>query len=128
MFTSQVPLEILKEKLSVPPQFWETWEATKKDCNGCGSGWNTKIVPDYIYRLNIRIVCCIHDRRYEIGGTEQDRKDADLEFLVNLLRVINNHRGIFYMHFLARKRALKYYEAVVRAGESAFNFKKESEV
>lgn len=122
MFISQVPIEILKKELSAPDGFWDSWEEKKKDCNGCGSGWNAKLVPDTIYRLNIRIVCCIHDRRYEIGGTEQDRINADLEFLVNLIRTINSHRGIFYMHFLARKRALTYYDIVERAGDDAFNY------
>jgi len=97
----------------------------KKDCNGCGSGWSALIVPNSIYGLGIKKVCCIHDDRYERGGNMEDKRLADREFLDNLLMLINAHKKWYFPHWLARHRALTYYDAVVRAGHGAFNFKEE---
>jgi len=95
------------------------------NCNGCGSGWSALIVPDTIYGLDIKQVCCIHDDRYERGGNLDDKRLADREFLDNLLILINDYKKWYYPHWLARHRALTYYDAVVRAGHGAFNFKKD---
>jgi len=95
------------------------------NCNGCGSGWSYYIVPNTIYGLNIRQVCCYHDDRYERGGNMEDKRLADREFLDNLLMLIDNHKKWYYPHWLARHRALTYYDAVVRAGHGSFNFNEE---
>ena len=92
-------------------------------CNGAGSGWNAKIVPDTIYGLNIRICACIHDHAYSVGGTQIDKQLADDEFLHNMLTIINNYKRWWYPHFLARHRAMTYYHAVVKHGKDSFNFK-----
>ena len=94
-----------------------------KDCNGCGSGWNEKLVPDTIFFLSIRRACCIHDDRYSRGGVEANKELADIEFLENMLTIIDNYKRWWYPHFLARHRAMSYYDAVVRAGSSSFNYK-----
>ena len=90
------------------------------NCNGCGSGWNAKLVPDRIYGLDITEVCCIHDYMYEVGKTAAAKEQADRVFLINLLRVIEAKKAWWFPHFLARRRALKYYEAVKNFGDSAF--------
>lgn len=105
--------------LSVHPDY-----TPKAECDGCGSGWNKKLVPDTIYRLDIRPACCPHDHRYGVGGTQEDKDIADLELLENTLKIINNHKRWYYPHRLARARAMTYYDAVVRAGDSSFNFHK----
>ena len=92
----------------------------KTDCNGCGSGWNAKLVPDTIYGLDITPVCCIHDYMYEVGTTIEDKEEADRAFLNNMLRVIESKQGWWFPHFLARGRALKYYEFVHNFGGPAF--------
>ena len=89
MYLFRVDIEILKEKLIVPDNFWETWEDRRKDCNGCGTGWNENVVPDTVYGLNIRIVCCIHDREYEIGGNEEKKRYADQNLHDNIEIIIN---------------------------------------
>jgi hypothetical protein len=91
----------------------------KKDCNGCGAGWNAKLVPDTIYLMGITDVCCIHDDRYEHGKTIEDKDEGDREFLNNILRKIEAQKW-YYPKSLARRRALKYYEAVVNFGGPAF--------
>ena len=92
----------------------------KDDCNGCGSGWNAKVVPDTIYGVDIRPVCCIHDDRYEHGTTENYKRQADLEFLSNLLITINSKKAWWYPTKLARLRALTYYSFVRDYGHDAF--------
>ena len=116
--------------LSVQPLY-----TPKAECDGCGSGWNEKLVPDTIYGLSIKEACCPHDHRYGIGGTQEDKDIADLELLENTLEIINNYtianqvgrldklKCAVYPHWLARHRAMTYYDAVVRAGGSSFNFR-----
>ncbi len=89
-------------------------------CNGAGSGWNAKFVPDTIYCMNIRPAACIHDYAYLVGKTIEDKQQADREFLNNLLRIIESNTKWYYPKMLARRRALKYYEAVVAFGGVAF--------
>ena len=115
----------------------------KEGC-GCGSDKSAiDYVPDTIYGLSIRDACCRHDFRYGLGGTADDKKVADREFLDNMLEIImerssrkTNTEGMkwyirwftkskdfVYPTFLARRRAMDYYEAVVRCGNSSFNWR-----
>lgn len=110
----------------------------KAECDGCGSGWNEPLVPDNIYGLDIKPACCPHDFRYELGGTQEDKDIGDLELLENILEIINTYtvakqvgwlnktKCALYPHWMARHRAMTYYDVVVRAGGSSFNFKKEN--
>ena len=95
-------------------------------CDGCGTGWNEKIVPDTIYGLDIRPACCRHDYAYEVGLTENDKSIADFEFLQNLLILIDNCDKWWYPKWLARRRAITYYDAVLRFGNDAFYAKEEN--
>ena len=110
---------ILKNRNNMPDKF------KTNECNGAGSGWNAKIVPDTIYGLNIRICACIHDHAYMVGGGEIDKILADKEFLDNMLTLINTYDKWWYPHWLARHRAMTYYDAVVRMGDSSFNYRSE---
>lgn len=126
MYLFQVPLDKLKEHLLVPEGFWETWEETRKDCNGCGTGWNKYLVPDTVYGLNIRIVCCIHDEDYRRGGTEVGRKFADERIHDNIDIIIDLFDKWYYPTKLAKIRANTYRTFVQRYGSGAFNYKEES--
>lgn len=100
-------------------------------------------VPDTIYGISIQKSCCIHDDRYTRGGTLDDKIVADHEFLLNMLLQIEAFgkakpkredfktwhayslarvRWTMTPLYLARTRALKYYEAVVRLGGDSFNW------
>ena len=107
--------------LSFHPDYTE-WSIGRK-CSCGAENARFDFVPDTIYGLSIKVACCIHDHRYEIGGTEQDKINADLEFLQNILTIIGKHKKWYYPTFLARRRAMTYYEAVVRAGNSSFNWR-----
>lgn len=94
-----------------------------KICNGCGAA-NSKFdfVPDSIYGLKICSACDIHDWMYHFGETIEDKEQADRVFLNNLLRLIEAQTGTLnrLLKPLRRRRALKYYEAVVAFGGPAF--------
>ena len=92
----------------------------KADCNGCGSGWNAKLVPDTIYGMSIKDCCCIHDYGYEIGKTIEDKQREDRAFLNNTLRKIDANTWWWYPKRLARIRAYEYYKVVDRFGGTAF--------
>lgn len=79
-------------------------------------------IPDSIYGVSIQKSCCIHDHRYDIGGDENDKMQADKEFLMNMLNEIETNTKWYHPTFLARRRAMSYYEAVVRMGNSSFNW------
>lgn len=109
------------------------WKTGRK-CSCGAENARFDFVPDSIYGLSIVLACCIHDHRYELGGTQADKDYADLEFLANMKTIINNYKladqvgrinkikCAFYPHYLAGIRANNYYEAVLRAGDSSFNF------
>lgn len=92
-------------------------------CNGCGAA-NAKFdfVPDSIWGLPISEACHRHDWRYHIGRTEEEKAIADIEFLNNLMILINNAQGFTatLLRIPRRRRALKYYEMVVAFGDSAY--------
>jgi hypothetical protein len=88
---------------------------------GCGAEKaRFDFVPDSIYGVSIKPACIIHDYAYLVGKTIEDKQHADREFLNNLLRLIEANDKWYYPTMLARRRALKYYEAVVAFGGTAF--------
>lgn len=95
-----------------------------KRCNGCGSGWNSKLVPDRIYFLNINRACCIHDYMYEVGTTIQDKRLADEVLLLNLKRLIDEDKNFLRNNRFMKRRmkniAKIYYDFVDKFGEDAF--------
>lgn len=56
----------------------------KKQVNGCGSGWNAKLVPDFIFYP----CCCKHDSRYFLCPvkTDENRKWIDTLFFWDMKR------------------------------------------
>jgi len=88
--------------------------------NGCGSGWTANLIPNTIYGVSINPACVIHDYAYLVGRTIQDKEQSDREFLNNMIRLVEAKDVWYYPTSLARRRALKYYEAVTFFGGTAF--------
>lgn len=107
-------------ELYAPEQYWQLARARRAEiCNGCGSAQaKFDFVPDTIYGLNINPACNIHDYMYFMGATVDDKAEADRVFLNNILRLINHRGG--WLRYLRRRRALKYYTAVVEMGGPAY--------
>ena len=111
-----------KYQLYAPESYWKiSYEEHTSICNGCGAA-NSKIdmIPDTIYFVNISEACNIHDYMYYIGETINDKKNADMIFLENLLTITNTESSNGFMKWLRRRRAIKYYLAVKYFGNSAY--------
>ena len=91
----------------------------KPDCNKCGSGWSSKIIPNSIIFMSIAEICCIHDDRYECGATIEYKAMSDREMKNNILRKINSQPW-YYPKRIARVIAQGYYEAVDKFGGPAY--------
>lgn len=89
-------------------------------CNGAGAAndWRSRLIPNTLYGLDCIEAFNIHDHGYHVGSTPQDKEAADFMMLYNLLKIIAS--GSSWLAPLRNRRALKYFEAVVVAGEDAF--------
>jgi hypothetical protein len=88
-------------------------------CNGCGAKDSKLPIPDTIWGLWIGPVCNLHDFRYHVGKTKQDKEMADIEMLANNMRAIEAC-STWILKPLRRRRALTYYGVVTDLGDSAF--------
>ena len=85
---------------------------------GAANSLISRWIPNTMYGLDVEEAGNIHDYMYHIGRTIEDKAEADRTFLNNMLRLINDRGGLLAP--LRRRRALKYYEAVVYFGGPAF--------
>lgn len=131
-------------KLSHHPDFYE-WIKTHTKC-GCGAD-RSKIdyVPDNVIGVDVQEPCCIHDHRYEIGGTEEDKELADTELMNNIVFKVNAYintkidctnlpwwkcayaktKHALYPSWSARHIAMIYYNMVMSFGKKSFNLHEE---
>jgi len=111
--------------LKAPDEYYLLSEEDKNViCNGVGAvgDWKSKYIPKTIYGLDITECANIHDYMYYIGKTILDKTKADDIFLenMNFLISVNN----WWLIFLRKRRAYKYYIAVRFFGKDAFFNKK----
>ena len=86
--------------------------------NGCGpGGWRVDLVPDSLAGLCITDECNLHDWMYAQGGTEEDRRFADVFLYCNLAHKILMAGGPLQAFRMAGAGIM--YKAV-RAGGSEF--------
>lgn len=100
-------------------------EAVKRDCNGIGAAWFPAWLRGTISLIcpSLIVVADIHDRRYTIGGTEEDRQDADREFERNGERMAEYCYARWNpLRSVVRNRARAMYAALVVGGKTAFNY------
>lgn len=89
-----------------------------------GRGWKP---PQEIYGVNVRPAAWPHDSLYEIGGSENDREQADLIFHSLMLQLIEDHKFSWWQigwKVLARYRATTYFEAVRICGGAFFTYRR----
>lgn len=99
------------------------------DYVGAVGDWKSEFIPRSLWLIDINICAYIHDYWYYIGGSITDRFKADAMFLADMLRWIEQTPDRWYIYGfnwgrrgMARRRALKYFEAVRLAGDKAFHF------
>lgn len=115
-------IDVTKYNLHFSESFRNATDAERDSvCNGCGAKGGLK-VPSTFYGLKIEEACQVHDWDYAQGKTKEDKSRADRYFLFNMLIIIEAQTGLINSALkpLRRRRALKYYEAVVTWGNSAF--------
>jgi len=90
-------------------------------CNGCGARGGMP-VPKTFWGLSINEACNVHDWDYHHGKTLEDKHTADRFMLFNMLIIIEAQTGWnqVVLKPARRRRAMKYYEAVVMFGAGAF--------
>ena len=108
----------MKKVILYAPESYNAIERQK--CNGCGSGWNVKLIPDSLLGCDITEACNIHDYMYTIGQTIQDKESADRTFLNNMTRIVIAYGGNWFMRNLRLAMAKRYYNAVKYYGGDAY--------
>ena len=89
-------------------------------CNGMGAKNSliSRWIPNTMYGLDVEEAGNIHDYMYHVGKTWQAKEEADDKFRYNMFELIEKEGG--WLASLRRRRALKYYEAVLYFGDEAF--------
>ena len=87
------------------------------------------LVPSTMYGINMNPIFFQHDGGCEIGGSKKDRFNVDVLMLASGLFTIEKwpiSKWIWGLNWArkaaARRRLLKYYEAVRSQGYKSFNF------
>lgn len=114
-------------KLFAPESYWQTPPHILDEITGgCGpGGFGDYLVPDNIdwpwpWGLSIFPACRIHDYMYHIGETREEKVTADIVFLNNMVRIVENANGWRIIKHRRLKRAWIYYKAVDRFGGVAY--------
>lgn len=85
-------------------------------CNGCGGKGGLFNPPDFLFTAS----CNHHDFNYWLGGTEEDRKKADKDFLNAML--VDAKRSDWPRSWLHFVLAYLYYLGVRVAGKRFFYY------
>lgn len=85
-------------------------------CNGCGGKGGWLDPPDYKFRAS----CDHHDFNYWLGGSLEDRKRADEQFLEAMLE---DAVGPWWKRLWLKGAAWRYYWAVRAFGWKFFNLR-----
>jgi len=110
-------------QLRASDDFWNlTPMQISEIAHGCGpgKGWKESIIPDIIFGVNLNPACIIHDVEYRFGETEDDKQEADQNFLTNMLEINDQDSKFFFTKWLRRRIIFNYYVAVADMGELAF--------
>lgn len=100
-----------------------TPEAKSEICNGIGAATGiTKYFPNTIYLLDCREAGNRHDYSYYRGGDANDRRYADMFFLLNLCTLIN--QGSWFLRIPRHSRARKYWLALRLGGWAHFTYQR----
>ena len=95
---------------------------TSNGCGACRGFWKWLKPP---HKNFFQEVCNAHDKAYEIGGTKQDRKQADKQLFFDMVYKTVDHfrdRKATAMWWFVTL-AFLYYLALRIAGKGNFNHK-----
>ncbi len=105
--------------LVAPLDYWmASDEEILAHTGGCGPGkFGDYLVPDTMYGESVFLACQIHDFCYFKGLTLQDKRTADILFLLNMVLIVDDGE---MLDTLRLRRVMTYYQAVASAGKKAF--------
>lgn len=82
---------------------------------------NFRFVSNEIFGLNIKAACCIHDWQYTNGPkTKRYKRQADRTFHKNLLFLIDQAGGSWFIRQSRKAQAWLYFQAVFWFGDNSF--------
>lgn len=98
-------------------------EFARRSCNGIGAEWMSPKLRAVIGALNptLKLAADIHDIRYTIGGSSDDRKFADEEFYKNGVKLADyRYRWYDPRRYQVRSQAKKFFAALRVFGAAAW--------
>ena len=94
-----------------------TPEQKDKICNGCGGKGGFINPPEFLFHAS----CNKHDSLYSIGGSEEDREEADKTFYKLMKLDISKEPNRFKRYYYSAW-AYTYYKAVRKFGYEFFSY------
>lgn len=94
-----------------------------RECNGIGADWMPDCMRTLCTKLNfiMEVPAAIHDIRYARGVAKTDKNAADMEFLTNCIKVINNEYAWWNpWRYIMSRRAVRYYTYLQLFGGTAW--------
>lgn len=104
----------------------EDRERAMRVCNGIGAEWMPDSARKLISSLNPTLVLAadIHDIRYEIGGTTEERKAADDEMLENGYKLADARYSWYNpLRYYVKWKMRKFYKILRAFGFLAWNYR-----
>ena len=118
-------IKLAKELNLSGAELLEDRERAQRVCNGIGAEWMPEIARKLISALNPTLVLAadIHDIRYDIGGTEADRMDADNEMLENGYTLADARYSWYNpLRYWVKREMRKFYGILRDFGGWAWNY------
>lgn len=96
--------------------------------NGCGceKGLLKYLKPPYA--KDFYVPCCMHDDDYDRGGSEAERKEADKNLFLRMLKLVLSKTGNPWKIVWFVMIALLYYVSIRIFGRFYFNYKKNDDI
>lgn len=108
----------------------EDTERAQQVCNGIGA----ERMPSWLRWLisflfpTLVLAADIHDIRYDVGGTEEERAAADVEMLDNGIKLANHKYLLFSpLRYVVQFVMLQFYITLRRVGNLAWNDRSEND-
>ena len=117
-------LNMAREKELSGYELLKDTEVVMREANGIGADWMPDCMRKVCTKLNsvMELPSVIHDIRYAKGTTRRDRQAADMEFLGNCIRVINDTYAWWNpMRYIMSRRAVRFFSYLQMFGGVAFN-------
>ena len=116
LYSEAVRLDLSGKELLRDP------ELVMRDCNGIGADWMGKWLRGLVSKLNpsLNPVAAVHDRRYVINGSTDDRKYADEEFRANGFKAAKQYAWFRLRRYAVIRNTNRFYAALRMGGFAAW--------